>query len=360
MPTSKGFNSTAELRRDWEAYRCNPSAFAGVLFPGGGSISGSVLLRVAKPSAPAWRVFVDIMKGHGITFDEWAGGTYNCRRITGGSNWSPHAYGVALDLNPSRNPYGSKLVTDFPRAFIDDVLAVRTKNGRRVFRWGGDWDDDPGSSSSPYDAMHFEITCSPADLATGLEDPMAFTAEEEHELKALVAELKKKKSNAGAIGYMVDIVRADPVARADSARARADQAYGVASGAGDLASKANATAQRALELSSKPGSTGPHSLLDHTEISGVKATGFASLTPFAASLKPDRIVRAAADVDPKVSRPAWVGTAAAVAVWVAGRYFDVDLPVEMTEEALAQVIAAVTAVSGLVGYFTRSRAPKAA
>ena len=30
---------------------------------------------------------------------------YNCRRTTGGTGWSEHAYGRALDLNPVQNPY---------------------------------------------------------------------------------------------------------------------------------------------------------------------------------------------------------------------------------------------------------------
>lgn len=31
---------------------------------------------------------------------------YNCRLMTGGSNWSTHAWGVAIDTNTARNPYG--------------------------------------------------------------------------------------------------------------------------------------------------------------------------------------------------------------------------------------------------------------
>ena len=30
---------------------------------------------------------------------------YNCRAVEGGSGWSEHAYGTALDLNPVQNPY---------------------------------------------------------------------------------------------------------------------------------------------------------------------------------------------------------------------------------------------------------------
>jgi hypothetical protein len=30
---------------------------------------------------------------------------FNCRAITGGSTWSRHAYGMAIDINPVQNPY---------------------------------------------------------------------------------------------------------------------------------------------------------------------------------------------------------------------------------------------------------------
>jgi hypothetical protein len=30
---------------------------------------------------------------------------FNCRAVTGGSGWSRHSYGTAVDLNPRQNPY---------------------------------------------------------------------------------------------------------------------------------------------------------------------------------------------------------------------------------------------------------------
>ncbi|MGK2939924.1 MAG: M15 family metallopeptidase [Solirubrobacteraceae bacterium] len=32
---------------------------------------------------------------------------FNCRRVTGGTGWSEHAYGRAIDVNPIENPYVS-------------------------------------------------------------------------------------------------------------------------------------------------------------------------------------------------------------------------------------------------------------
>jgi hypothetical protein len=33
------------------------------------------------------------------------GGCSNCRRKTGGSSWSMHAWSIAIDFDPARNPY---------------------------------------------------------------------------------------------------------------------------------------------------------------------------------------------------------------------------------------------------------------
>ncbi len=174
MPTASGFNTTTEQRTLWSKYRCAPDKFVKVAFPTTlepARWPDGIPLPVVPESTGAWFVFVDLMDAYKVTFDEIAGGTYNCRQITEGGGYSLHSYGIALDINPSRNPYGDNLVTDLPGGFVGEVLALRTRNGRRVFRWGGDWDDDPDTGHNKYDAMHFEITCGPADLATGIALP---------------------------------------------------------------------------------------------------------------------------------------------------------------------------------------------
>ncbi|MDQ6658680.1 MAG: M15 family metallopeptidase [Actinomycetota bacterium] len=84
---------------------------------------------------------------------------FNCRRITGGSSWSEHSYGDAVDINPRENPYlsggsvlppaGIKFVDrpDAPGVIHPDDLVVRafTVIG---WTWGGSW-------SSPVDLQHF-------------------------------------------------------------------------------------------------------------------------------------------------------------------------------------------------------------
>lgn len=88
-------------------------------------------------------------------------GAYNCRKITGGKGYSLHAYGTALDINWTTNPYGPVLKTDMTAAMVRAIKAIRTRNGKQVWRWGGDYRGNK-------DAMHFEIACHPSDIATGI------------------------------------------------------------------------------------------------------------------------------------------------------------------------------------------------
>jgi hypothetical protein len=46
---------------------------------------------------------------------------FNCRKATGSGNWSQHAYGLAIDLNPIENPYveGGRVYHDRSTIYID-------------------------------------------------------------------------------------------------------------------------------------------------------------------------------------------------------------------------------------------------
>jgi D-alanyl-D-alanine carboxypeptidase len=68
-------------------------------------------------------------------------GCYAPRRIRPGGNLSLHAWGLAVDLNASANPFGGDSGQD-PRL----VRAME----RHGFTWGGDWPTTP-------DPMHFEL-----------------------------------------------------------------------------------------------------------------------------------------------------------------------------------------------------------
>ncbi len=87
---------------------------------------------------------------------------FNCRAITGGTAWSEHAYGRAIDVNPVENPYvlGGHVGPRTGRAFVSrpeapgviraDDAVVRAFEAEG-WQWGGYWD-------SPTDYQHFSTT----------------------------------------------------------------------------------------------------------------------------------------------------------------------------------------------------------
>jgi len=124
-----------------------------VSFPGNGKVWN---LLVAEEAVPAWEHFSDLMTKHAYLFRETAGGTYKCRLIAGTNVYSLHSYGIAIDLNPSKNPNGKPLRHDYPQAFINDVLGLDALDGTPLFRWGGAW-------VTP-DSMHWEVNCPPSQV----------------------------------------------------------------------------------------------------------------------------------------------------------------------------------------------------
>lgn len=156
MPT------TTQLRNWWAPACTGP--FSLVELFGDGRVS------VRPAIVPAVRALDACLQKHNYRTRRADTGAYNCRRITGGTGYSLHAYGIALDINWQSNPYGPRLVTNMPAAMIRDIKAIRTRNGQQVWRWGGDY-------SGNKDAMHFEIVCHPTDLATGIDTGNSDTLE---------------------------------------------------------------------------------------------------------------------------------------------------------------------------------------
>lgn len=87
---------------------------------------------------------------------------FNCRHIPGTNEWSPHAYGRAIDLNPLINPclYASgyfepqNAAAYLDRSRSDPGLLHNGDPAVRAFtdrgwRWGGEW-------TGPLDYQHFE------------------------------------------------------------------------------------------------------------------------------------------------------------------------------------------------------------
>lgn len=98
--------------------------------------------------------------------------SFNGRAITGGSSWSLHAYGAAIDINPVQNPFieidadGTARISPIKSAryavnrlnqrpgklprlgMAEDVVDTFAQFG--FFIWGGDW-------NYPIDYQHFQV-----------------------------------------------------------------------------------------------------------------------------------------------------------------------------------------------------------
>jgi hypothetical protein len=89
---------------------------------------------------------------------------FNCRRATGSSSWSQHAYGQAVDVNPIENPYveGGRVYHEASEPYVDRSRRLKgmIHDGDAVVRafaavgwgWGGYW------SGSVKDYQHFSAT----------------------------------------------------------------------------------------------------------------------------------------------------------------------------------------------------------
>ena len=170
--------STAELRILW-APACT-APFARLNLYGEGVVTVDVLIVDAVKALNAVLIDWDYRTRRADT------GAYNCRQITGGTNYSLHAYGIAVDLNWSTNPYGHHLITDMPIGMIEAIEGIRTAGGVQVWRWGGRY-------SNNKDAMHFEVVASPAELARGIQsqtttntERLIVTPEDERKIQAML------------------------------------------------------------------------------------------------------------------------------------------------------------------------------
>jgi hypothetical protein len=89
---------------------------------------------------------------------------FNCRKVSGSSRWSEHAFGRAVDVNPLRNPYvtrGGRVSPPAGRPYADRArrAAGMIHGGDAVvrafaaagWRWGGNW-------SGSKDYQHFSST----------------------------------------------------------------------------------------------------------------------------------------------------------------------------------------------------------
>lgn len=104
--------------------------------------AGGLNASVASQYAPQFQGMLNWLQSQGYNVNSLGG--YSYRNIAGTNTLSRHAFGEAIDVNPSTNPHmrGGNLVTDMP-AGTSEAAA------RFGLKWGGDWRNP--------DAMHFQV-----------------------------------------------------------------------------------------------------------------------------------------------------------------------------------------------------------
>lgn len=144
--------TTQQIREMYDAYACKGTKSTLTLHSG-------AKITVLDIAADAFRAIDMIMQEYGYHPRPGDTGAYNCRRITGGTKLSLHAYGIAVDYNWNTNPYrrDNKLVTDMPASMVGKILNIKNTNGHSLFRWGGNY-------VTVKDAMHYEIIVPPFEL----------------------------------------------------------------------------------------------------------------------------------------------------------------------------------------------------
>lgn len=171
--------NTSQLRVAWAPACVGP--WARVTLHGGATVTVDPLI------VPALLALNAILVKYDYRATPPDVGAFNCRPITGGSGYSLHAFGIAVDINWQDNPYGPRLVTDMPIAMVLEIEALRTGDGWQVWGWGGRY-------AKNKDAMHFEVVCGPLNLATGIvgaqpqEERLMVTKDDEKVIRRIVAE----------------------------------------------------------------------------------------------------------------------------------------------------------------------------
>lgn len=103
------------------------------------------LARIFAEKSPNYAVQIDDF------LDDWG---YACRKIGSSSTYSNHAFGIAIDIDATKNVQGRRYQdTLIWKRAADSVLQAE----REGFRWGGRYSTTP-------DAMHFETLLTPAQI----------------------------------------------------------------------------------------------------------------------------------------------------------------------------------------------------
>lgn len=125
-------------------------------------LNGAGVVTVRAQIADAVLALDACLRAHAYRTRKADTGALVCRQKVNGAGMSNHSYGTANDINWGTNPYGRRLRTDMPMAMVKAICSIRTRTGAQVWNWGGFWTGNK-------DAMHFEIVCTPRDIASGID-----------------------------------------------------------------------------------------------------------------------------------------------------------------------------------------------
>lgn len=152
--------STSAMRREYKAYLCNSTDAATIIF------LGRTPVRVIGMHVEAWSAAERVLIAHEYGSASNVG-SYNCRKISGSTRYSLHAYRLAIDVDAPQNwLQGRGSTMNWSRAKLTkaQVMAVekiRLNNGEQAFRNGYVF-------SNP-DPMHFQISASRAAFKSGVD-----------------------------------------------------------------------------------------------------------------------------------------------------------------------------------------------
>ena len=142
--------STRDLRKLWAEWLCHRGSggFADPRF------FGKTIGGVPIPAVDAYLALEAALRSSG--YEPASAWSYNCRAIAGSSSYSLHSYGVAIDLDPSVNPFsvGDPFSGKIKEKHVTAVLGIKNGDGVSIWSWGGNW--------KKRDRMHFQLDRGPA------------------------------------------------------------------------------------------------------------------------------------------------------------------------------------------------------